>query len=196
MLSWNINQVSEICYLSTEINPVIFLNKGRAVHFYMCCAPEVCQVEFKCQCLLWLVRLWCHSRQGCSCVLCVCLCTCVFLLWCVQCVNKAEQEGIGAYRKEMVKGQHPFSHSTVQQSLLGLQSWPLPHHLHTGYLCLVFVCYDSKFQECMRWICVATFHPNSLLDIISYCLKKEKILVAPTFFTLNISLSWLMHSTL
>lgn len=24
------------------------------------------------------------------------------------CVNKAQQEGIGAYREEMVKGQHPF----------------------------------------------------------------------------------------
>lgn len=42
-----------------------------------------------------------------SVVRCVCARTCVFLLWCVQCVNKAEQEGFWAYHKEMVKGQHP-----------------------------------------------------------------------------------------
>lgn len=55
------------------------------------------------------IKWWCHFRLGCSCVCCaLCECVSVFVLCCAQCANKAEQESIRAYRKEMVKGQHPF----------------------------------------------------------------------------------------
>lgn len=85
------------------------------------------------------------------CPLCVCVFVCEYISVCVQCVNEAEQEGIGAYHKEMVKGQHPPHIAECSEACLGLQSSLKPHHLRTDSDLFLFLLHIQRSRHEIVW---------------------------------------------